>query len=66
MKKAFAALLLALALAGGPSVPAWAHKVVAGAYASGDHIEGEIGFSDGSMARNAVVEVLAELSLIHI
>lgn len=60
MKKTFATLLLALALAGGASVQAWAHKVVAGAYASGDHIEGEIGFSDGSVAKNALVEVLAE------
>ncbi|EJW09299.1 Additional component NikL of nickel ECF transporter [Rhodovulum sp. PH10] len=39
---------------------ALAHKVVAGAFASGDRIEGEIGFSDGSMAANALVEVLAE------
>jgi nickel transport protein len=39
---------------------AWAHKVVAGAYASGDRIEGEIGFSDGEMARNVLVEVFTE------
>lgn len=39
---------------------ALAHKVVAGAFASGDRIEGEIGFSDGSMAANALIEVLAE------
>lgn len=59
-KKALATLLLALALAGGRALPALAHKVVAGAYVAGDHIEGEIGFSDGSMAKNIDVEVLAE------
>ena len=60
MKKTFATLLLGLALAAVACAPAWAHKVVAGAYASGDHIEGEVGFSDGTMAKNAVVEVLSE------
>ena len=39
---------------------AWAHKVVVGAYASGDRIEGEIGFSDGEMAKNVLVEVFTE------
>lgn len=39
---------------------AWAHKVVAGAYASGNRIEGEIGFSNGEMAKNVLVEVFAE------
>ncbi|WP_415914820.1 cobalt ABC transporter permease [Rhodopseudomonas palustris] len=53
-------MLLALVVAGGASGSAFAHKVVAGAFASGDRIEGEIGFSDGSMAKNVVVEVLAE------
>lgn len=60
MKRASAILFLVLILAGVTAAPAWAHKVVAGAYASGDHIEGEIGFSDGTMAKNALVEVLAE------
>ncbi len=60
MKTTAATLLLALVLAGGTALPALAHKVVAGAYAAGDHIEGEIGFSDGTMAGNALVEVLAE------
>jgi nickel transport protein len=60
MNKTFFSLLLALLVASGASVPAFAHKVVAGAFASGDRIEGEIGFSDGSMAKNVVVEVLAE------
>lgn len=60
MNKTFTALLLALPMACAGSLPALAHKVVAGAYASGDHIEGEIGFSDGTMARNQAVEVLSE------
>lgn len=60
MRKTFATLLLALAFAGGLAVPAVAHKVVAGAYASGNTIEGEIGFSDGSMAKDVLVEVTAE------
>ena len=47
-------------LAFAASAPALAHKVVAGAYASGDRIEGEIGFSDGTMAKNQPVEVLSE------
>lgn len=60
MNRTLAILSLALALAGGIAAPAWAHKVVAGAYASGNHIEGEVGFSDGSVAKNALVEVLGE------
>ena len=60
MNTTFTALLLALPMAFAGSLPALAHKVVAGAYASGDHIEGEIGFSDGTMARNQAVEVLSE------
>jgi nickel transport protein len=58
MQKSAAILVLALAL--GWSAPALAHKVVAGAYASGDAIEGEIGFSDGEPAKNVLVEVLGE------
>lgn len=34
-----------------------AHKVIASAYASGDTIEGEIGFSNGEMAANTKVVV---------
>ena len=37
--------------------PASAHKVVISAYADGGIIEGEIGFSNGDVASNAVVEV---------
>jgi nickel transport protein len=58
MQKSAAILVLALSL--GWSAPALAHKVVAGAYASGDAIEGEIGFSDGEPAKNVLVEVLGE------
>ena len=50
-----AALALALALGAGPAA---AHKVIASAYPSGPEIEGEIGFSNGDMAKNATVEVL--------
>lgn len=38
--------------------PAWAHKVIAAVYTSGDVIEGEIGFSNGDMAADTLVEVL--------
>ncbi len=60
MQKTIATLACALVIAISMSFQASAHKVVAGAYASGDHIEGEIGFSDGSVAKNALIEVLAE------
>ncbi len=40
------------------SMPAFAHKVIASAYADGNDIEGEIGFSNGDMAADVVVEVL--------
>ena len=58
--QALAALLVALLMSLGGSAPALAHKVVAGAYAAGDHIEGEIGFSDGTVAKNQPVDVLDE------
>lgn len=57
----FAAIALLALFVSGISLPcAWAHKVVAGAYASGDRIEGEIGFSDGEVAKNVLVEVFSE------
>jgi nickel transport protein len=59
MQRFAAIALLALFVSIGFS-NAWAHKVVVGAYASGDRIEGEIGFSDGEMARNVLVEVFTE------
>ncbi len=40
------------------ATPAEAHKVIASVFASGDSIEGEIGFSNGDVAANHVVEVL--------
>lgn len=48
------ALVLALCCA---PLPALAHKVIAGVFASGEAIEGEIGFSSGSMAIGAEVVV---------
>lgn len=50
------ALLLAALLLISPG-PALAHKVIASVFASGDVIEGEIGFSNGDMAPDALVEV---------
>ena len=49
---------LILALIGAP-LPALAHKVISGVFASGDAIEGEIGFSNGTMAVGAEVIVTA-------
>ncbi|MBU2962027.1 cobalt ABC transporter permease [Citreicella sp. C3M06] len=51
------ALIVALALIIGPA-PALAHKVIAGVFAAGSAIEGEIGFSNGDMAVEAQVLVL--------
>jgi nickel transport protein len=53
-------LVLTLVLSTAACFQALAHKVVVGAYASGNRIEGEIGFSDGSMAKNVLVEVRAD------
>lgn len=39
------------------ATPALAHKVVMDAYQSGDVVEGELGFSDGTMSQDTVVEV---------
>lgn len=47
-------VMLCLVLA---PVPATAHKVVAAAYPGGDVIEGEVGFSNGDMAANQLIEV---------
>lgn len=49
-----AALLFCAALAGQPAL---AHKVIASVFASGETIEGEIGFSNGDMATDTLVEV---------
>jgi len=53
-------LLGAVLLAASLSSPASAHKVVADGYVAGDTIEGEIGFSNGDMAANTVIEVFDE------
>lgn len=60
MKRAtiFGAILLFLAGVAGE--PAYAHKVIASVFASGDTIEGEIGFSNGDMATDTLVEVFDE------
>ena len=51
-------VLVMLALGCGlAAAPALAHKVLASAYPSGTVIEGQIGFSNGDMAKDAKVEV---------
>jgi len=50
-------LILGLALTPTASL---AHKVVASVFPSGDAIEGEVGFSNGDMAVNKVIEVFGE------
>ncbi|MDQ0325966.1 hypothetical protein J2R99_001835 [Rhodopseudomonas julia] len=54
MKKLCAALVFLALL---PAPQALAHKVIASVYASGDVVEGEVGFSNGDMASDATVEV---------
>ncbi|WP_338188828.1 cobalt ABC transporter permease [Thalassospira tepidiphila] len=39
------------------TAPAQAHKVIASLFPSGSNIEGEIGFSNGVMAENTLVEI---------
>jgi nickel transport protein len=39
------------------TTPAWAHKVIASTYVLGGAVEGEIGFSNGDMAADALVTV---------
>ncbi|NVO28618.1 cobalt ABC transporter permease [Donghicola sp. C2-DW-16] len=50
-------LTLTVALALTP-IAASAHKIIAAVFPSGTQIEGEIGFSNGDMAKNVVVNVL--------
>lgn len=57
MSRLFSACALACLLSAPFSASAWAHKVIASVYAEGDVIAGEIGFSNGDMAPDAVVEV---------
>ncbi|MCF1504193.1 cobalt ABC transporter permease [Afifella sp. H1R] len=54
MRKLCAALVFLALL---PASQALAHKVIASVYASGDVVEGEVGFSNGDMASDATVEV---------
>jgi len=57
------ALLLGLLLLLSPFISSslWAHNVVGGVYASGTEIEGEIGYSNGAMAKaGSVVQVFDE------
>lgn len=53
MKRIFFVLALCCA-----PLPALAHKVIASVYASGDQIEGEVGFSTGEMASDTLVVVI--------
>ncbi|ARE42279.1 Substrate-specific component NikM of nickel ECF transporter (plasmid) [Rhodovulum sp. P5] len=55
IRAAFLGLSLILA-----PLPALAHKVVASVFPSGQVIEGEVGFSNGDMAVDTVVEVIGE------
>ncbi|WP_370280223.1 hypothetical protein [Pontibacterium sp.] len=48
-------ILMALALSASMSVPVFAHNVVGGVYAIGNTIEGEVGFSNGDMAKAGIV-----------
>jgi len=50
-------MILVLAVCCAP-LPALAHKVITGVFASGDAIEGEIGFSNGDMASDTQVLVI--------
>ncbi|WP_420547025.1 cobalt ABC transporter permease [Curvivirga sp.] len=58
IKKNMAVTALAATLSIAVVVPAHAHKVLADAYASGDMIEGEVGFSNGDMAKNVRIEIV--------
>ena len=60
MAKLGASFALAVLLLSAVCGPAQAHKVIASVFASGTNIEGEIGFSNGDMAANTLVEVFDE------
>ncbi|MEM9633543.1 MAG: cobalt ABC transporter permease [Pseudomonadota bacterium] len=57
MKRATVFALTALLLSFGAVTQALAHKVIASVFTSGETIEGEIGFSNGDMAVDTLVEV---------
>lgn len=50
-------LVFALGMLVFGAAPAQAHKVIASLFASGSNVEGEIGFSNGVMAENTLVEI---------
>jgi len=50
-------LVVALGMLVFGTAPAQAHKVIASLFPSGSKIEGEIGFSNGVMAENTLVEI---------
>lgn len=50
-------LVFALGMLVVGTAPAQAHKVIASLFPSGSNIEGEIGFSNGVMAENTLVEI---------
>lgn len=54
-------LIHSLIVIGLTVTPAYAHKVIASVFPSGKSIEGEIGFSNGDMAANALVEVFDDV-----
>jgi nickel transport protein len=54
MPRVIVAALVTLILS---ATPAFAHKVILSLYPSGDVIEGELGFSNGDMAADQLVEV---------
>lgn len=60
MKRLLLNALISAFLVFGFGQTAWAHKVIASVFASGDVIEGEIGFSNGDMAANTLVEIFDE------
>ncbi|WP_346895102.1 cobalt ABC transporter permease [uncultured Roseibium sp.] len=60
MKHLLLKVLVSIFVVAALGQPAWAHKVIASVYASGDMIEGEIGFSNGDMAKDTTVEVFDE------
>nr|WP_173507419.1 cobalt ABC transporter permease [Aliiroseovarius sp. xm-g-7] len=51
----FLTALLAL-----PVLPAYAHNVISAVFPSGSNIEGEVGFSNGDMAADLLIEVFDE------
>jgi len=55
MARLLAGILLAGLLIGAGA--AHAHKIIASVFPSGANVEGEIGFSNGDMAANTLVEV---------